>query len=87
MTATKLPGDPDGLNNDRAAWAGACIQLMSDMTGCEPGQEALGDLLCNLFHWGDRNNITPQELQDLFTTQFRLYREETGLPPTTATGA
>jgi hypothetical protein len=73
----RLPPDPDNMNADRACWAGECIDLMSEITGCEPGQEALGDLLCNLFHWGDRNGITPDELEAIFASRRKMYDEET----------
>jgi len=74
---TKLPPDPDGMNDKRADWAGECISLMSEMTGCEDGQEALGDLVCNLFHWGDRNGIPPDEMWALFESRRRMYGDET----------
>ena len=73
----KLPPDPDEMNDDRAMWADACINLMADMTGCERGQEALGDLVCNLFHWGDRNGITPDEMWAIFESRREMYRQET----------
>jgi len=73
----QLPPDPDGMNDKRAMWAGECIDCMSDLTGCEPGQEALGDLVCNLFHWGDRNGIPPDEMWALFESRRRMYGDET----------
>jgi hypothetical protein len=76
-TKPTLPPDPDNMNDDRAAWADVCIHLMSELTGCEPGQEALGDLMCNLFHWGDRNGITPDEMVNLFMSRKRMYHDET----------
>jgi hypothetical protein len=76
-TPKALPPDPDNMNDARAGWADACIELMSELTGCERGQEALGDLVCNLFHWGDRNGITPDELESIFASRRKLYNEET----------
>ena len=81
MRKKKLPPDPDGMNEKRALWADACIHLMSRQTGCEPGQQALGDLLCNIFHWGDRHGIAPKEIQNIFTSRYQLYREETAPLP------
>lgn len=81
MSKHVMPPDPDGINNDRAAWAGECIQLMADITGCEPGQEALGDLVCNLFHWGDRNGIPPDEMRNIIENRFEMYRQETAPLP------
>lgn len=73
----QLPPDPDGMNDARAAWAGQSINLMSTLTGCEPGQEALGDLLCNIFHWGDRNGIAPDEMMNIVNEKLQMYRDET----------
>lgn len=73
-----LPPDPDSMNERRAAWAGECIARLSELTGAEYGQEALGDLVCNLFHWGDRNGIPANEMQNIFASRFRMYQEETG---------
>lgn len=82
MTAKcSLPPDPDGMNEERALWADACIDLMSTQTGCEPGQEALGDLLCNIFHWGDRHGFSNDEIKAIFDSRFRLYKEETAPLP------
>lgn len=76
-----LPPDPDDMNEKRAAWAGECINLMSTLTGCEPGQEALGDLMCDLFHWGDRNGITPDQMEFMFANRRKAYDEETMADP------
>ena len=73
----KLPPDPDNMNDERAAWASECLEAMHAMTGCEMGQEALGDLLCNLFHWGDRNGFTPQQIENVFSHAREMYRQET----------
>jgi hypothetical protein len=72
----ELPPDPDNLNDDRAHWAGVCIDSMADLTGCEQGQEALGDLLTNMFHWCDRNGLAG-EMPNLFARAHRMYTDET----------
>jgi hypothetical protein len=50
-----LPPDPDGKNDDRAAWAGAALAKFMELTGTDE-EDALGDLLADLIHWSDRNN-------------------------------
>jgi hypothetical protein len=49
-----LPADPEEMNNDRAQWAAEAIYAFQRVTGTED-QDALGDLLCDLMHWCDRN--------------------------------
>jgi hypothetical protein len=51
---TKLPPDPEQMNDARASWADIAIYAFRDKTRCEP-EETLGDLLCDLMHWADRN--------------------------------
>lgn len=50
-----LPPDPDGKNDDRAAWAGAALAKFMVLTGTDL-EDAVGDLLTDLMHWSDRNN-------------------------------
>ena len=54
-TGHKLPPDPEGMNDKRAAWAGTALAAFMKETGTED-EDALGDLLCDLMHWCDRNN-------------------------------
>jgi hypothetical protein len=70
----RLPPDPEEMNDDRAAWAGECISLMSEITGCEDGQEAAGDLLANYFHWCDRNGL---DMEMMIERARACYRDET----------
>jgi hypothetical protein len=51
-----LPPNPDKLNADRAQWAGAALEEFRRATGSDY-EDALGDLLCDLMHWSDRNNF------------------------------
>jgi hypothetical protein len=48
-----LPADPE-KNDDRAVWAAAALNEFRRITGTED-EDALGDLLCDLMHWSDRN--------------------------------
>ena len=52
----KLPPDPEGKNDDRAAWAASALAAFSQATGADE-DTALGDLLADLMHWCDRNNF------------------------------
>jgi len=51
-----LPPDPENMNDDRAQWAQAALRAFRKATGAD-AEEALGDLLCDLMHWSDRNNF------------------------------
>jgi len=51
-----IPLDPDGMNDQRAAWAEQAIRTFEEATGCDR-EDALRDLLTNLRHWCDRNGI------------------------------
>lgn len=48
-----LPPDPDGMNDDRAAWAETALAAFIAATGTGR-EDALPDLLCDLMHWADR---------------------------------
>lgn len=52
----KLPPDPEGMNDKRAAWAGVALKAFCTETGADL-EEALGDLLTDLMHWADRNSF------------------------------
>jgi hypothetical protein len=49
----KLPPDPDGQNDDRAAWAKAALLAFMAQTGADL-EDSLCDLLCDLMHLSDR---------------------------------
>jgi hypothetical protein len=74
IKAKGLPPDPEDMNDARAEWAGECIALFSEITGSENGQEAMGDLLADMFHWCDRNGL---DMEQMFDSARRCYREET----------
>jgi hypothetical protein len=52
----QLPPDPEEMNDDRAEWAAAALRDFQCTTGTDYG-DALADLLCDLAHWCDRNDI------------------------------
>lgn len=52
---TKLPPDPEEMNDARADWAATALQCFQEETGSED-DTALIDLLCDLMHWCDRND-------------------------------
>lgn len=74
MTITR-PHDPDGMNERRAEFAAKCIALMSEITGCEDGEEAARDLLCDFFHWCDRKGL---DMELMIRGARSNYRAETG---------
>jgi hypothetical protein len=49
-----LPADPDGQNDERAAWAEAAVTTFQSETGTDR-EDALCDLLCDLMHLSDRD--------------------------------
>jgi len=51
-----LPPDPEGMNDKRAAWGGRAIAAFEKATGVDR-EDALSDLLADLFHWCDRNGV------------------------------
>lgn len=51
----ELPPDPEGMNDKRAAWAGAALATFVQGTGSEE-EDALGDLLTDLMHYSDRKS-------------------------------
>lgn len=55
-TARPLPPDPEKMNGNRAERAAAALRHFQCGTGCDY-ENSLGDLLCNLIHWSDRNNF------------------------------
>ena len=51
-----LPPDPENMNDKRAQWAAAALREFGRITGTDD-EDALGDLLCDLMHWCDRNDM------------------------------
>lgn len=72
----KLPKDPDGRNDMRAAWADAAIQTFRAETGTAH-QDAVADLLCDLRHWCDRKGFNFDKQSE---RALHHYLAETGQP-------
>ncbi len=72
----RLPADPEGMNDDRAAVAYSALEAFQCLTGIDPKDDtAVPDLLCDLMHWCDRNS---DEGFDVALTRARAhYAEET----------
>lgn len=70
---SNLPADPDGMNDSRAAWAEQALAEFMQATGTDR-EDALGDLLCDLMHWADRND---QNFNSELESARRCYEEET----------
>lgn len=50
----ELPPDPEGMNDNRAAWAADALTCFRTATGTD-AEDAVCDLLTDLMHWCDRN--------------------------------
>jgi hypothetical protein len=51
-----LPPDPEEMNDDRAEWAAAALRHFQCTTGTDY-DDAIVDLLSDLMHWCDRNEL------------------------------
>jgi hypothetical protein len=72
-TPAKLPPDPEGKNDNRAAWAGVAIAAFQEVTGTDD-EDVLGDLLADLMHWADRDQY---DFDAALTRGRAHYEEET----------
>jgi hypothetical protein len=52
----ELPPDPEGMNDQRCAWAGEAIAVFMLATGTDLG-DAVSDLLADIMHWCNRHDI------------------------------
>lgn len=68
-----LPADPDGVNDQRAYWAGVAIDAFQKATGTDR-EDVLCDLLTDLMHWADRQDF---DFEAAFWRAEDHYREET----------
>jgi hypothetical protein len=54
---TKItPPDPEGMNDRRAYWAGEALKTFRHITGTDH-ECCVADLICDLQHWCDRNDV------------------------------
>ena len=51
---TKLPPDPEQMNDKRSTWADEALATFMKTTGTDM-EDALSDLLADLRHWADRH--------------------------------
>lgn len=72
-----IPPDPDGQNDDRADWAGQCIELFQKLTRCDE-EDAVHDLITDLAHWCDRQGSV--DFNDELNHAANMYHEETAEP-------
>jgi len=61
------------MNDARAEWAEAAISEFRRITGTDD-EDALGDLLCDLMHWCDRNGC---DFEDALRQAHVHYEAET----------
>jgi hypothetical protein len=77
-TITNLPPDPEGQNDDRAASADVAIKAFARDTRMdtanEEGRTIVADLLADVMHWCDRNDVA---FADVLETGYQHYAEET----------
>ena len=74
MAGKKLAPDPEKKNKKRSGWAKDVLRDFMAATGADP-EDAVCDLLADLAHWCDRNDVTfAKELG----RASRNYDEETG---------
>ena len=69
----RLPPDPEGQNDERAAWAKVALDAFMQETATDL-DDAVTDLLCDLMHWCDRNN---QDFESALNRAQNHYHEET----------
>ena len=75
---TGLPPDPDGMNGERARLAGNTISMFERAAHTDR-EDSLSDLLVNLIHWADRNDL---DFQDELDRAIRNYHSETSFDAT-----
>ena len=51
-----IPPDPEGMNDRRSEWAAEALSRFESVTSAPP-EDLLTDLLKNLMHWCDRNDV------------------------------
>ena len=76
---TYLPPDPDGMNDERAAWGKAALEAFQDLTRTDDG-DAIGDLLSDLIHLCDRTDVFG-EFEAALRRARMHYRDETHTEP------
>jgi hypothetical protein len=62
-------------NLDRAEWAAASLRHFQCITGTEY-EDALPDLLCDLMHWSERENVNFDEAIDTAHMHYEVERED-----------
>ena len=73
-----LPPDPDGMNDERARLAWSTISMFERATHTDR-EDSLSDLLVDLMHWADRNEL---DFQDELDRAIRNYHSETSFDAT-----
>lgn len=77
-----LPPDPDQSNDSRAAFADSALKSFALSAGMQlaiEGREAVSDLLTDLMHWCDRNDVS---FKDAYENGLASYEAETTAPET-----
>jgi hypothetical protein len=78
----RLPPDIDGMNDERADWAGEALAAFARVTRMDSaGEDAatiLSDLLGDLLHWCDRHDL---DFEEQLERARGHYAAETGAAP------
>lgn len=69
-----IPPDPDNQNDERADWAGRCLELFKKLTRCDE-EDAVHDLITDLAHYCDRQETV--DFNDELNHAANMYNEET----------
>jgi hypothetical protein len=77
VPAVIVPPDPEGMNDDRAEWAGAAIRHFQCTTGTD-WEDTVADLLCDLMHFCDRESFDFQKELDRARMHYEAETTEGG---------
>lgn len=69
----ELPPDPEGMNDQRAEWAGQCLDHFRCVSACDY-DDVPHDFLADFIHWCDRNGFV---FEDVLSRARANYAAET----------
>lgn len=75
-TRATLPPDPDGQNEERAAWALHAVRAFQEATGSDDC-DAIADLICDLAHLCDRMGAQFGTFERALERKVSNYKDET----------
>lgn len=75
MTIKTLPPDPEGENGNYASYAALAVKAFQKRTKSDP-EDVLSDLLGDLMHWADRNDMDFDRELERARDHYRYETEE-----------